>query len=135
MPSLDACPGVDPAGFPMHRLRFQFSLRLLAIAIALVGMNLAAAISVSRKYPRKISINSFSYERNLGTRIARSRAELMRLFPVRVSPVVYEHTLFEIWSPIIASMSVTLLILGFVLGREFLRGRKKSSVRTPPVRG
>jgi hypothetical protein len=97
----------------------RFTLRWMMVAVAIVGLNLAAAISTSRCYPRPrppspvmvgngrgyvsyMSEGQVEYGvGNAETGYRRTRVELLRPRP----------TLLRIWSPVIASVVASILVL------------------------
>jgi hypothetical protein len=103
----------------MRRLRASFTIRSLTILVALVALNLAATIVTSRYYARKppyaVSIygngRGFQSEYSDGSRryFVGSRKTGYRLTRIEPTPAA-APTLVQIWSPVLASVSITLLV-------------------------
>jgi hypothetical protein len=106
----------------MRHLRASFNVRSLLVAVAMVGVNLAGAIATSKYYPRSHFHvggggwgSAFFFRDQYGliytyvlTYDARGRA-LYRLKEVVREPL--PPTLLHIWAPVMASVSITLLVL------------------------
>jgi hypothetical protein len=104
----------------MQLTRARFRVRSLIIAVALVGLNLAGAMATSRYYPRRQprpigpiigSNRGYTAHYSDSSRVfvddGRGGFRLLRI--ERHSPP--PPSLLQIWSPVIASASITLLIL------------------------
>lgn len=94
----------------------QFSVRWAMIAVALIGLNLGAALATSRYYPRppQISVGygggqgSIWYLSDGSILLGSGNAEFQLEHVVRRLPPL---TLLQIWSPVIAAAAVTVLVL------------------------
>ena len=103
----------------MRRPRVRFTVQRMMVAVALVGLNLAAAVSTSGFYPRPRPpspvlvggrggyVSTMTEGRveygvgDLETGYRRTRVELLRPRP----------TLLRIWSPVIAGAAASILVL------------------------
>jgi hypothetical protein len=102
----------------MRGLNFGFTIRSMMIAVALVGLNLAAAIATWNGLPReqthKISSGPRVWPPHDVDGPVSVRFDLGNLETgERLVRVVRRRrpTLVEIWSPAIASVSITLIVL------------------------
>jgi len=109
----------------MRGLSVRFTIRSMVIAVALVALNLAGAIATWRCYPEK-QIVQMTNDR--GLRHYNEDADGNMRFDLgklrtgeRLVGVVRRRrppTLVQIWSPVIASASITLLVLLVPFGRS-----------------
>lgn len=107
----------------MQRSRAGFTLKASLIAVALVALNLAAAVATSRHYPRKhatphrgVAGGSFLLFDGEATRQIYDPVDIELGKPIeyRLTRVIIHPrrpSLLAIWSPILASASITLLVL------------------------
>jgi hypothetical protein len=105
----------------MSRLKFGFTIRSMMIAVALVALHLAAAIATWNGYPREQMLQVRSSISRLHPPHAEDadgniRFDLDKLETgERLVGIVrrphLRRTLVEIWAPVIASASITLLVL------------------------
>jgi hypothetical protein len=110
-------PGRAVEGLVRH-LRAQYTNRTLLTAVGLVGLNLAGAVLTSNFYPRnpiRVGVESFG-----ATAVVRDASGLTSIYQrvpaagYRLIEVIREPlppTLLRIWSPLIASTAITLLVL------------------------
>lgn len=113
----------------MRRPRVQFSVRMMALVVALVGLNLATAIATSRQYPRRpihpgMVANGRGYisYREDGTvefGVGNAEAGWRRTHILRQPP---PPNLLQTWSPVVAGAAATILALAAASGR--LRPRR-----------
>ena len=128
----------------MLRCRAQVAIQSMMVTVALFALNLGAVIAVSKTHPREWVRGEVFHTH--GPRIEDfPRYALTCRFSHFIPPgaafkqverVVQDplpETIPQIWSPVIASASVTLLVLGLSLWRPLLlRGGVKSHVEDAP---
>lgn len=103
----------------MRRTKLQFTLGTLILTVALVGINLAAAIATSAHYPRERRFPKTSgswgettdvdARGNISISWEDRRTKRSRL--VRVVKYPPPPNLMAVWSPIVASASLSVLVL------------------------
>ncbi len=133
----------------MQRRRIQLPIQSMMIAVALVALNLGAAIAVSKTHPREpfVATRDSAHFQGPHFRDFFLDALTCRLDEHQPPGAVFQEvdrvvqdplpeTLPQIWSPVIASASVTLLVLGLAMSsRSPLRGSAKSRVAEAPAEG
>jgi hypothetical protein len=103
----------------MQLLRSRFTIRSLIIAVAVVGTNLAGVIATSRYYPRQPNVaRSKGYLKRYTSQYADGTIEIGRgqagepgRIIERVMLRPYTPTTQQVWSPVIASVCATILVL------------------------
>ena len=131
----------------MQRRRIQLAIQSMMVVVVLVALNLGAAIAVSKTHPRERVLATRDAAHLQGPRIkdyflyGLTCRFLEFMPPGATSPEVdrvvqdpLPETLPQIWSPVIASASVTLLVLGLSLSSPLTRrGCAKSRVAESPT--
>lgn len=113
----------------MMRLpRLQFKVRTIFVAVLLVGLNIAGARATSRQYPRQPLITRWSEGGSYAFTSHFSDGSVSRYW-VRPDESIFHHsgkphmirpprtTLLRIWSPVIGSIAVSLLIIVVMMSR------------------
>lgn len=114
----------------MRLIRALSTVRGLSIAIALIALNIAAAIRTSRDYPRPVvhpdmmigNGRGFSiYHADGSVDVGVGNAET-GWHLTKKAAIPPRKTLLAIWAPVIGATSLTILVAAFAMRKQPSRG-------------
>ncbi|MBX6314881.1 MAG: hypothetical protein IRY99_18485 [Isosphaeraceae bacterium] len=126
----------------MRRPCMLFTVRQMMIMVALVGLNLAGAIATSKYYPRPpyLSVGygngrGFIYYKADGTILQGSGNAETGYRLTRVIRRPPRPSLLQIWSPVLASVAITLGVLVVAVRYVASASREVRDTSTAPTLG